>query len=38
MPKTRIPYWIALTTGVVSEFLADDVTCPQPKAPLMTND
>lgn len=34
MPKTRIPYWVALTAGVVSEFLADYVTHRQPKAPL----
>lgn len=34
MPKLRIPYWVALTTGIVSEFLADYVTRQQPRAPL----
>lgn len=34
MPKMRVPYWIAFTTGVISEFLADYVTRRQPRAPL----
>ncbi|PTN12009.1 hopanoid-associated sugar epimerase [Nitrosomonas aestuarii] len=34
MPKVRIPYWVALTAGAVSEFLADYVTRRQPRAPL----
>ena len=34
MPKTKVPYWVALMAGVVSEFLSDYVTHRQPKAPL----
>lgn len=34
MPKIRIPYWVALTAGAFSEFVADYVTHRQPKAPL----
>lgn len=34
MPKMRIPYWVALTAGAFSEFLADYVTRRQPRAPL----
>ncbi len=34
MPKMRVPYWLALTTGVMSEFVADFVTHRSPRAPL----
>lgn len=34
MPKTRIPFWVALMAGAVSEFIADYVTHRQPRAPL----
>ncbi len=34
MPKTQIPYWLALTAGAVSEFVADYVTHRSPRAPL----
>lgn len=34
MPKTRVPYWVALSAGVVSEFTADYITHRPPKAPL----
>lgn len=34
MPKMRVPYWVAFTTGVISEILADYVTRRQPRAPL----
>ena len=32
MPKQRIPYWLALVAGAVSEFLADYVTHRPPRA------
>lgn len=34
MPKTSIPFWIALIAGAVSEFFADHLTHRQPRAPL----
>ncbi len=34
MPKKRIPFWVALAAGVVSEFFSDYVTHRQPRAPL----
>lgn len=34
MPKRRIPFWVALVAGAVSEFVADYVTHRQPRAPL----
>jgi dihydroflavonol-4-reductase len=34
MPKKRIPYWIALIAGAISEFMADYVTHSPPRAPL----
>ncbi len=34
MPKRRIPYWLALMTGVITEFVADHVTHCPPRAPL----
>lgn len=34
MPKLRIPYWVALGAGLVSEFTADFITHRPPKAPL----
>ena len=34
MPKTRVPYWVALVAGAVSEFMADYVTRRPPRAPL----
>ena len=34
MPKKRIPFWVALAAGAVSEFVADCVTHCQPRAPL----
>lgn len=34
MPKWRIPYWLALMAGTVSEFVADYITRNPPKAPL----
>lgn len=34
MPKWRIPYWLALMTGTVSEFVADYITHSPPRAPL----
>lgn len=34
MPKWRVPYWLALMTGIVSEFVADHVTHRLPTAPL----
>ncbi len=34
MPKRRIPYWLALMTGVISECIADYITHRSPRAPL----
>lgn len=34
MPKFHVPYWVALSAGVVSEFMADYITHRPPKAPL----
>ena len=34
MPKFHVPYWVALSAGVVSEFTADYITHRPPKAPL----
>lgn len=34
MSKIKIPYWLALTAGAVSEFMADYFTHRPPKAPL----
>lgn len=34
MPKWKVPYWLALMTGIVSEFVADYVTHRLPTAPL----
>ncbi len=34
MPKLRVPYWVALSAGLVSEFTADFITHRPPKAPL----
>ncbi len=34
MPKRRVPYWLALVTGIASEFIADHVTRQSPAAPL----
>lgn len=34
MPKRRIPFWVALAAGTVSEFVADYITHRQPRAPL----
>lgn len=34
MPKRRIPYWLALMTGGISEFIADYVTHRSPRATL----
>jgi dihydroflavonol-4-reductase len=34
MPKLKVPVWLALASGVVSEFVADHVTHRPPKAPL----
>ncbi len=34
MPKTRVPYWLALVAGVVSELMADYVSHRAPRAPL----
>lgn len=34
MPKIRVPYWLALATGMLSEFVADYVTHRPPRAPL----
>ncbi len=34
MPKGRVPYWLALLAGSVSEFVADHVTHKPPQAPL----
>ena len=34
MPKVRIPYWLALISGVLSELTADYVTHQAPRAPL----
>lgn len=34
MPKRRIPYWLALMTGAISEFIADYVTHRSPRASL----
>ncbi len=32
MPKVQVPYWLALTTSVLSEFLADYITHRPPRA------
>jgi len=34
MPKLRVPYWLALAAGVVSELMADYVSHRPPRAPL----
>jgi len=34
MPRRRVPYWLALVTGMISELLADYVTHRPPRAPL----
>jgi dihydroflavonol-4-reductase len=34
MPKFRIPYWVALIVGALSELSADYITRKPPKAPL----
>ncbi len=34
MPKLRVPYWLALAAGVLSEFTSDYITHRPPKAPL----
>lgn len=34
MPRKRIPYWLVLMTGAISEFMADYVTHRPPRAPL----
>lgn len=34
MPKYRIPYWLALTVGMLQEFTADYLTHKSPMAPL----
>lgn len=34
MPRLKVPYWLALTTGAVSEFVADHLTRKPPIAPL----
>lgn len=34
MPKRRVPYWVALTAGILSEFMADYITRRPPRAPL----
>lgn len=34
MPKFHVPYWVALSAGLVSEFTADYITRRPPKAPL----
>lgn len=34
MPTVRIPYWLALIYGVLSELIADYVTHQAPRAPL----
>lgn len=34
MPGIQIPYWVALLTGIISEFVADYVTHQPPVAPL----
>lgn len=34
MPRRRVPYWLALAVGMVSEFMADHVTHRSPLAPL----
>jgi dihydroflavonol-4-reductase len=32
MPKVRIPYWLALIYGVLSELIADYITSPSAKS------
>ncbi|UJP05846.1 MAG: NAD-dependent epimerase/dehydratase family protein [Nitrosomonas sp.] len=34
MPRIRIPYWLALMTGIASELIADYITHYPPRAPL----
>ncbi len=34
MPKRKVPYWLSYAVGVVSEFMADNVTGKPPIAPL----
>lgn len=34
MPKLQVPYWVALSAGVISEFTSDFITHRPPKAPL----
>lgn len=34
MPKRKVPYWLSYAVGVVSEFLADNITGKPPIAPL----
>lgn len=34
MPSIKLPYWVALSAGVISEFVADHITHSPPIAPL----
>ena len=34
MPKLRVPYWVALSAGVCSEFISDFITHRSPTAPV----